>query len=254
MDLNGKKALVTGGAVRIGRAICLGLAEAGADVLVHCRVSKAEAEALAQEIGGRGGKAWVVQEDLSDDRACERLVTKARAHAGGLDILVNNAAMFRKDTLRTVTADAAAEQLWTNLLAPMMLMRLFAEGTSTGAIVNLLDSRIAGLDRTSVSYVLSKKGLAELTQLAALEFAPGIRVNGVAPGAVLPPVARSTGDEPPPGGGPDRVRELAGASPLERLCTPEEVAAAVVFVLRNDALTGQIVCVDAGQHLLGGPR
>ena len=234
MNLNGKVALVTGGAVRIGAAICRALAAEGARVVVNYRHSKAEAAALAKEIGG-----FIVQSDLSSQGACERLVEQVVRKAGRVDVLVNNAALFHKDSLRRITARKLGDELWLNLFAPILLTRAFAARAKRGGIVNLLDRRIASLDTSCVPYVLSKKSLAEFTKIAALELAPGIRVNGVAPGAVLPP----------PGKGKKYLHDNAGPVPLKRQVTPREVAEAVVFLLQSDSITGQIVYVDGGQNL-----
>jgi NAD(P)-dependent dehydrogenase (short-subunit alcohol dehydrogenase family) len=123
----------------------------------------------------------------------------------------------------------------------MRLARAFASRVRKGKIVNLLDRRIASLDAASVPYALTKKALAELTRLAALELAPGITVNGIAPGPVLPP----------PGKGEKYLRDHAGPVPLKRRITSEDIADAVMFLLKSDSITGQIVFVDGGQHLLG---
>lgn len=232
MNLNGKVALVTGGAVRIGAAICRALAAEGARVVIHYRRSKKEALALAKELGGRA-----VQSDLDSESACERLI----ARAGKLDILVNNAAVFQKDSLKAVTARKLEAEFWPNLFAPILLTRAFAAQTKGGAIVNLLDRRITSLDGSCVPYVLSKKSLAEFTKIAALELAPRIRVNAVAPGAVLPP----------PRKGKSYLKDNAGPIPLGRLVKPEEVAAAVVFLVKSESIAGQTVFVDGGQNLLG---
>jgi pteridine reductase len=236
MTLQGKVALVTGGAARIGAAICRALAAEGASVVIHCRRSKREAAALAKEVRG-----WVAQSDLNSEAACDRLIEQAVCIAGRLDILVNNAAVFHKDSLRTVSGKKLLDEFWPNLFAPILLMRAFAAQARRGKIVNLLDRRIASLDTSSVPYVLTKKAFAEATRMAALELAPGITVNSVAPGAVLPP----------PGKGMKYLHDNAGPAPLKRPVTSKEIAEAVVFLLRSDSVTGQIVFVDGGQNLLG---
>ena len=241
MRLKGKVALVTGGAVRIGRAVCLALADEGADVVIHYRRSAREARSLRAELVRRGARAFTVYGALDSRAGCARIVREARRAAGGLDILVNNAAVFHKRTLRRATAREFEEEFRPNLFAPALLMSAFARAEKEGQIVNLLDRRVEGLDWRCTPYVLSKKALAELTRMAALELAPRFRVNAVAPGAVLPP----------PGKGSGRSRDRAGPVPLRRPCTPADIAAAVVFLLRSDSITGQIVFVDGGQHLLG---
>lgn len=240
MILKGQTALVTGGAVRIGRAICEALAATGVNVVVHYRSSAAEAETLRAELECHGVKVWTLAADLSSEAACNDLVQHAGAVAGRLDLLINNAAVFHKDGLRATTGEKLLAEFWPNLFAPLLLMRAFAQHSSGGKIINLLDRRITGRDTTCVPYLLAKKALAELTQLAAVELAPRFTVNGIAPGAILPP----------PGKGADYLQDAAGHVPLKEQITPAQVAAAVLMLLRNDAITGQIVFVDGGQHLL----
>lgn len=240
MNLQGQTALVTGGAVRIGRAICEALAASGVNVVIHHRHSATDAETLRADMERRGVRAWTLGADLSSEATCEALVQRAVATASQLDILINNAAVFHKDTLRATTEEKLLTGFWPNLFAPLLLIRAFARHSQGGKIVNLLDRRIAGHDTDCVPYLLTKKALAELTQLAALELAPRFTVNGVAPGAVLPP----------PGKGADYLHDQAGPVPLQRHPTPAEIAAAVLALLQNDAVTGQILFVDGGQHLL----
>ena len=235
MLLKGKTALVTGGAVRIGRAICEALAAEGARVVIHYRSSRKEALALAKKLGG-----VAVRSNLESEEACARLMDDVYAESGRLDALVNNAAVFHKDSLRAVTAPRLGLEFWPNLFVPILLTRAFAAKTRKGAVINLLDRRITSLDTSCLPYVLSKKALAEFTRIAALELAPGIRVNGIAPGAVLPP----------PGKGVRYLHDKAGPMPLKKQIAPSDIADAVVFLMKNDTLTGQVMFVDGGQHLL----
>ncbi len=239
--LHGKVAVVTGGAVRIGRAICESLAGAGCDVVVHYRGSAREAEEARGVCERHGVRAWSVQADLSAEAGCQRLIDEAHRQAGRVDILVNSAAVFHKDPLREVTGDKLLAEFWPNLFAPILLTRAFAARCAKGSIVNILDRRITSHDTTCAPYLLTKKALAEFTKLAALDLAPGITVNGVAPGPILPP----------PGKGADYLREHAGPVPLDKTFTPQDIADAVVFLVGNENLTGQILYVDGGQHLMG---
>lgn len=238
MQLAGSRVLVTGGAVRIGREICRTLAARGAELVIHYHRSAAEALELQGELEGGGGRARTLCADLSAPEAAVELM----AAAGPLDVLVNNASVFHKDALPEITHDALLNEFAPNLFAPILLTREFARRSNRGVVINLLDQRIAGLDASAIPYVLSKKALAEFTRLAALALAPAVRVNGVAPGAILPP----------PGKGDEYLADQAGPVPLERQCTAAEVAQAVLGLIENDAVTGQVVFVDGGQHLLGG--
>jgi NAD(P)-dependent dehydrogenase (short-subunit alcohol dehydrogenase family) len=228
MVLEGKRALVTGGAVRIGRIITEALQAAGTEVVVHCRRSKQEAESISP---------FTVQGDLQSMDDCARVIREADP----VDILINNASIFTKDRLADAVPERVRREFDINLFAPMELTRLFAAQSGQGAVINLLDRRIRSNDATCTPYLIAKKGLENLTRLAALEYAPGIRVNAVAPGAVLPP----------PGSAAESVRELAGRIPLEELPTAVQIADAVLWLLRADAVTGQTIFVDGGQHLLG---
>jgi pteridine reductase len=240
MNLKHCTALVTGGAVRIGRAICEELAAQGCSIVIHFNHSAPQAESLRQELLERGVQAWLVRGPLDTPADCERVMDDAWTGSGGLDILVNNSAIFSKQRLLEATGEDF-ERLWrVNALAPILLTRAFALrcGNKPGAVIHLLDKRIAGNETGCMPYLLSKKMLADFTRNAALELAPAIRVNAVAPGAILPPPRSHRS-----------IRDLAGPVPLECQCTPADVAKAVVFLAGSDTITGQILFVDGGQHL-----
>ncbi len=239
-SLQGRRALVTGGALRIGRAICRALAGAGADVVVHFRTSDTEAESLVRELESLGVRAHSVQADFVEEGSCRHCIDAARSLSGGLDILVNSASVFHKDTMRTLTAEKMRSELRINLEVPLLLMQSFAEQTERGDIVNLLDTRVAGCDKSCVPYLLSKKALEDATRLAAMEYAPGIKVNAIAPGDVLPPNKDTS----------DYVTEYALPSPLTPKPSPENIADAVVFLASMDTVTGQTLFIDSGAHLL----
>jgi len=232
MELSGKRALVTGGALRIGRAIVEALQTAGVEVVVHYRHSAKAAADLSH---------FTVQADLAVPEECAALLPRINDQFGPVDILVNNASVFSKDTLTEASPDKVQTEFQTNLFAPLELTRAFAVQTNNGAVINLLDRRIRCNDTTSAPYSITKKALEDLTCLAALEYAPRIAVNAVAPGPVLPP----------PGSETTQVRELAGNIPLDRIPDPAEIATAALFLLQADSITGQVVYVDGGQHLLG---
>ncbi len=252
MTLQGRWALVTGGAVRIGRAICEALAAAGCNVAVHCHRSEAEARELVDRLAADGVSAVVAKGELGAEAGARDVIAEVWAATGGLDILVNNAAVFHKDGLLAMTEDKLLAELSVNALAPMYLARAFAarlpasRGAQArgiaGKIVNLVDRRVAGCESGCLPYLLSKKMLADFTRIAALELAPAVTVNAVAPGAILPP----------PGEGAARVRDLAGETPLGHAGTPQDVAEAVLYLLRSDAVTGETIFVDGGQHLCSG--
>ncbi len=238
--LAGSTALVTGGARRIGRAVSLALASAGVNVVIHHRSSQGAAQALAEEIRRSGVKATTVQADLEQPSEAEALIAHARDLAGPIDILVNNASVFERDTLETAAFDRFIRNVKINAWAPFILTRAFARISGNGKVVNLLDTRIAGLDLSHAGYILSKQLLATLTRMAAVAFAPGVTVNAVAPGLILPP----------PGEDEGYLDRLARDLPLKRHGSPDDVALAVSFLLECRFVTGQVVFVDGGRHLL----
>ena len=242
--IEGRTALVTGAGKRVGRAIATALADSGANVVVHYNRSTAEAEALASELIARGVQAWTVQADLADETQAAGLVSRAMQLAGGLDILVNSASVFPRTRLAEATWDSLAENLQVNAWAPLVLSRALAEVCSSGHIVNLLDSKITGQSSTHVTYLLSKQMLAFLTRQLAVSLAPGIAVNAVAPGLILPP------DDAPEGYG----ERLLPTVPMRRMGTPEDVAEAVVYLASSRFITGQVIYVDGGWHVTAGDR
>ena len=231
--LTGKTALVTGAAKRLGRAIALGLAAEGADVVIHYHTSADEAEQVRGEISALGVNAWTIQADLSSEDETTALVVRAVELAGRLRILVNNASIFEPGTLADTTFDEMADSLVVNAWAPLKLTwRFAAQEMESGHVVNLLDTRLRGGDPEHMAYILSKSALATATRATALEFAPRIAVNAVAPGLVLP-----------------EVGEDASGLPLQRVGSPADVAEAVVYLTKTRFVTGQIIFVDGGRHL-----
>ena len=242
MNLSGKTAIVTGGAIRLGGAVCEALAARQCNVVIHCRRSLEQAHDLAERLRMSGGvRTFVVCGDISTEAGCRTVMKRAGRLAGKMDILVNNASVFGCDRIADLTEKNMLEQLRINFVTPVILMREFLKQTARGKIVNMLDQRVAGNESGCLPYLLSKKALAELTASSALELAPGIAINGVAPGPVLPAVGKHIPLD----------KRKAGAVPLERRPTPADIAAAVIFLLESDAITGQVLYVDGGQHLLG---
>ncbi len=240
-------ALVTGAAQRIGRAIALALANDGWYPVVHYhRSDKAAAETVAA-IEGRGGQATAIAADLADPAAAARLVAAAADVTGGLGCLVNNASMFAADDIASVTAAGFDAMMAVNLRAPVLLSRAFAEALPDGAdgvIVNLLDQKLVNPNPDFLSYTLSKYGLDGLTTTLAMALGPRIRVCGVAPGLTLPSAEQSRA----------QFDAVHGRTPLGRGATPEDIAGAVRYLVSAVAVTGEVVLVDGGQHLVGSAR
>ena len=237
-----KAALVTGGARRIGRALVLALAESGYAVAIHHHRSRGEAEALAAAIAGNSGRAVALAADLADEDAVRLLLQQATAALGPIGVLVNNASIFENDTAASVTRQSWDRHLAVNLRAPFVLIQEFAAQLppeAGGAVVNLLDERVWNLTPYFVSYTLSKDALWTLTRTMALALAPRIRVNGIGPGPTLPSPRQS----------PDQFLERCRSLPLRRGTSPEEIAAALRFILAAPAMTGQMIALDGGEHL-----
>ena len=225
----------------MGRALVLGLAGAGCDLVIHYGSAEAETAETAAEAARLGARVATVAADLSDPGAPERVIAAA-ASLGPVQVLVNSAAVFPGDDLAGVTAAQWDHTLAVNLRAPVLLTQAFAaalpEGRE-GAVVNITDWRTARPYREHFSYTVAKGGLDTFTRAAAEALAPRIRVNAVALGAILPP----------PGRGSDYLKALAQQIPAGKPGGTDPVVAAVLFLLRNPFVTGEILRVDGGAHL-----
>jgi len=237
--LKGRTALITGASKRIGRETALALAEQGVNIALHFNRSEGEARELAAELERKGVKAWTVRADFRQPREYQSLIERARKEAGPLDILVNNASMFPAEAIGDLTWSGFSADMEVNAWVPLTLSREFAQGLTRGSIVNLHDTHLQGFDFKHAGYILSKHVLAELTRMMALEFAPNITVNAVAPGLILPP----------PGADESYLVSHARGLPLQRYGTPRDIAEAILFLLRSDFITGQVIYVDGGRRL-----
>jgi NAD(P)-dependent dehydrogenase (short-subunit alcohol dehydrogenase family) len=241
MELAGTTALITGGARRVGKGIALRLAEAGCDLVLHYHTSSAAAEETAAEAGAMGRKVSLVGADLSDPASAPHVVASA-GDLAPIRVLINSAAMFSEDSLSDVTSAGWQRTLAVNLTAPVFLTQAFAAalpGDVEGAVVNVTDWRTARPYSDHFSYSIAKGAIDTFTGAAAEHLAPRIRVNAVALGAILPP----------PGKDSAYLKELAREIPLQRVGNPGVVADAVLHLLRNDFITGEIVRVNGGAHL-----
>ncbi len=239
--LEGKTALVTGASKRIGRALAIALAEEGVNIVAHDRKSlEPETARVCGEVSDCGARSWSVSADLEKPEEYETLVARSLKAAGTLDILINNASLFLPSSVMDVGYADVDRHMHINAWTPFVLSREFARLAGRGKIINLLDTNISGHDRAHVAYILSKQMLASLTKICALEFAPDITVNGVAPGLILPPNGK---DE-------SYLDNLSNTVPLRRHGSAEDIADAAVYLLGSDFVTGQIIYVDGGRHLL----
>jgi NAD(P)-dependent dehydrogenase (short-subunit alcohol dehydrogenase family) len=235
-------ALVTGAGRRIGRALALEAARAGFDVAVHYRTARDDAQAVADEIAALGRRAVVLDAELADEDQTAALIPRAAQALGPVTLLVNSASTFEDDRLATATRDIWDAHLDANLRAPVLLAQVFAAALPadlSGQIVNIVDQRVLRPNPQFFSYSLSKAGLWWVTQTLAQDLAPRIRVNAIGPGPTLASVHQAPGEF---------EREAAG-TPLERAVSPDDIAAAMRYLIDAKAVTGQMIAVDAGQHL-----
>jgi NAD(P)-dependent dehydrogenase (short-subunit alcohol dehydrogenase family) len=243
MDLRDRTAIVTGGAVRLGRALALRLGAEGVHVCLHCHQSGAAAEEALAEIRGAGVRGTVVQADFSRPADAARSVLEhAQRVLGSIDVLVNSAAVFNPDTLLGLQEADWDQHQNINLKAPVFLSQAFARQVAPeqcGHIVNIVDWRASRPVPGHLAYTVAKGGLVTATRLLARELAPRIRVNAIAPGAILPP----------PGEPDAYLDRLAQRIPLRRTGGPGDVADALVYLLRSDFITGEVLHVTGGEQL-----
>ena len=241
-DASAPIALVTGAGKRLGRAISLALAQAGMDLAIHYQQSADDAASLAGEVRALGRRAWAFPADLSGDGDAAKLAARVIQSAGAIDVLINNASIYPEDRLADLSESALLDNVRVNAWAPFVLTRAVAAQGRRGSAVNFLDTRMRDYDARHVSYHLSKRMLFSMTRMMALEFAPRVRVNAIAPGLVLPP----------PGKDEAHLRELAPTNPLNAHGCADDIVRAVRFLLDSPFITGQVIFVDGGRHMLGG--
>ena len=245
-------ALITGGAKRLGKAMALDLAGRGHDVVVHYASSRDAAEAVAEEARGLGVKAAAVGADLLDRDAVEGLVPAAVAAIGGpLGVLINNASIFEPDSIESATPQSWDRHIGSNLYAPLFLTQAFAaqapkgardengEPVAGSAVINMVDMRVKKPTPDFMTYGVAKAGLWWVTQTMAQALAPDVRVNGIGPGPTLIGSRQR----------PEHFAAQRAATILKRGANPGDILGAMRFILENEALTGQLLCIDGGQHL-----
>jgi len=242
MDLDGKVALITGGAVRVGRAISEALAARGADVIINYHSSSEAAEELSRELAARGTRAAVFGADVSRAEAVRDMLRFAADEFGRLDIVVNNASLFERAPLLEITDAMWDRVLAVNLKGPFLVAQAAAPllRQRGGNIINMADLSAFQAWPSYAHHSVSKAGLVQLTRVLARALGPGIRVNAIAPGTVLPPddYDGTAGD----GSADRRVVTPAG--------TPADVVRAIFYLLESNFVTGQTVIVDGGRMLL----
>ena len=250
---NTKACLITGAADRLGRSIALAMADAGWDIAIHYRSSKEKALRLAETVQAKGRKTALLQADFSDSAQACALIGQAANALGHLSCLINNASGFEFDRPENVDPELAARMFQVNALAPCLLTQalyqqlkpMHAQGSDPiGVAIHLLDQKLANPNPDFFSYTLAKAALHEAMRLQAMAFAPVIRVVGLAPGLTLP-----SGDQTA-----EEFQKTRTMAPLGDTSRPEEVAQAVAWLAQARAVTGTMLLVDAGQHLMAQPR
>lgn len=247
-----KRALVTGAAIRVGRAMALDLAASGWDVAVHYNGSAAAAEEVAGEIRALGRRGVTVQADLGDDAVVDGLIGRAAEALGGpLSLLINNASTFDYDRMGTITPESWERGQASNLRAPVRLTQAFAaqapaartdangEPVAQSVVINIIDQRMLKTTPMFMSYTLAKSALLTFTRTSAQALAPNIRVAAIGPG----PTLAATGQTE------ESFAKQRGACILGRGSDPEDIVHAMRFIIGNKAFTGQMLAIDGGQHL-----
>ena len=241
-DTSRGAALITGGSRRIGRALTLAAADAGFDVAIHVRAIDDDAEAAAADVRARGRKASLHACDLRHEGATAPLVAEVESELGPVTLLVNCASVFEDDSFASMNRASWDAHLETNLRSPLVLAQAFARrlpADHKGLIVNILDQRVLTPSPHFFSYSLSKSALWAATQMLAKELAPRIRVNGIGPGPTLPSIHQQDADF---------IDEVA-TTLLKRPVDPSEIGHALRYLIDAASVTGQMIAVDAGQHL-----
>jgi NAD(P)-dependent dehydrogenase (short-subunit alcohol dehydrogenase family) len=240
-------ALVTGAGRRIGRAIAIGLAQAGWDVAIHFRTSQAQADETAAAVRALGRRAALLHCDLADEAGVRALPARAAAALGPLGCIVNNASLFEYDSATDFSPALLAEHMAANVAAPLMLAQALHAATPAGqqaVVINLLDQKLYNLNPDYLSYTLSKAALQSATTMLAQALAPTVRVVGIAPGLTL-----VSGEQTETG-----FEKAHAATPLGCSSTPQDIVEAVCYAATARAVTGTTLIVDGGQHLLPLPR
>ena len=235
-----KAALITGGGMRLGKAMALTLAELGYDIALHYNSSASESEKTEGEIRSLGRSCEIFKADLLKMEEVRTLVPRVFEAFPGCSVLINSASVFENIRFPDVTEESFDRDMNINFKAPFFLSQDFARGASAGLIVNMLDSRVSTNATSYFVYHLGKKALRDFTLMAAKALGPRIRVNAICPGPVLPP----------PGEGEEYLIRISQDTPIGKPGSPEYITAALKYIIENTYITGECLFVDGGQHLL----
>jgi NAD(P)-dependent dehydrogenase (short-subunit alcohol dehydrogenase family) len=239
--MEANKIIITGAATRIGAAIAKKLSGPGIEIVIHYNNSKKNAEKLQKELIRNQTKVYLVKGDLSKEQDLKKIIKFSKLKLKYFDCLINNASIFENDNLKNFTSKSWCQHLNVNLRAPAYLTKEFAKNTrvKNNNIINIIDQRVFKLTPFFFSYTLSKTGLYTLTKTSAMELAPNIRVNGIAPGPTIKNKRQT-----------DRhFKKQYLATPLKKQVNVKDICSAVDFLIKNSSITGQVIAIDSGQSL-----
>ena len=239
--MEANKIIITGAATRIGAAIAERLSGPNVEIVIHYNSSKDAAEKLKKKLTQMGSKIYLIKGDLSKETDLNKIVKFAKNKLRYFDCLINNASLFENDKIENFTSDSWGRHLRTNLRTPALLTKIFAKNIKgkNNNIINIIDQRVFKLTPFFFSYTLSKTGLYTLTKTSAMELAPNIRVNGIAPGPTIKNKRQTD----------MHFKKQYLATPLKKQVDVNEICNAVDFFIKNSSITGQVLAIDSGQNL-----
>lgn len=240
-SLEGERVLVTGGARRLGKRAAETCADAGADIVIHYHFSEDEAAAAVEEMRQKGVRAFACKADLSAEGEARELIDRLEKEKLLPTMLINSASLYRADTFSTAQRKNLHADTALTAYGPLELSRRFAERAEGGSLINVLDARMVDYDSQHFSYHLAKLTLFHITRILAVELAPRFRVNGIAPGIILPP----------DGTAPEQLEKFRRGNPLEKTGSPEDFTRTLLFLAESPFITGEVIFVDGGRHLRG---
>jgi NAD(P)-dependent dehydrogenase (short-subunit alcohol dehydrogenase family) len=239
--MEANKIIITGAATRMGAAIAKKLSGPGVEMIIHYNTSRTEAEKLKKELIKNKTKVYLVKGNLAKEQDLKKIIKLSKDKLKYFDCLVNNASLFENDNLKNFTSKSWGNHINVNLKAPAYLTKEFAKNTrgKNNNIINIIDQRVFKLTPFFFSYTLSKTGLYTLTKTSAMELAPNVRVNGIAPGPTIKNKRQTD----------NHFKKQYLATPLKRQVNVKDICSAVDFFIKNSSITGQVIAIDSGQSL-----
>jgi len=239
--MEANKIIITGAATRMGAAIAKKLSGPGVEMIIHYNTSRTEAEKLKKELIKNKTKVYLVKGNLAKEQDLKKIIKFSKDKLKYFDCLINNASLFENDNLKNFTSKSWGNHINVNLKAPAYLTKEFAKNTrgKNNNIINIIDQRVFKLTPFFFSYTLSKTGLYTLTKTSAMELAPNVRVNGIAPGPTIKNKRQTD----------NHFKKQYLATPLKRQVNVKDICSAVDFFIKNSSITGQVIAIDSGQSL-----